>query len=330
MKKNETPLVSFVIPAYNIGEDISACIDSINSQNYQNIEIVVVDDGSSDDTFDVINRMAGENPRIRPFHKENGGAFEARLYGVSKAEGDWIMFSDADDTVTADAVTGLIKHATDGVDIVEGRTNMNNRCLSRCEVSGHLEKQEYVRALFDSVASISLCAKLIRRSLFDKGIIHPSKKIINFEDMLMLFSLIRNSIGAYVAEDVICYNYIFRDNSMRFKSMEIDGWTYLYNQFNEIASEYNNPRINEALWHWQMREAYSAIIMRGRFVKKDTELYHMLVDKATLFPWRPIDAKLMKIIDSEEKQKRTRRINRTMQWIKQRIKKVLTILGIRK
>ena len=324
------PLVSFVIPAYNTGEEISACIDSINSQNYQNIEIVVVDDGSSDDTFDVISRMAGENPRIRPFRKENGGAFEARLYGVSKSEGDWIMFSDADDTVPADAVTSLIRHASADVDLIEGRTNMNNRWLSRCEVSGHMEKHEYVRALFDAVASISPCAKLYRRTLFDSGVVRPKKKISNLEDLLMLLSLIDNARGVYVADDAVCYNYIFRENSMSSKSMEIDKWECLFDMLQKMTGGYESSRINEALWHLKMRVAYGSIVLRGRFIEKDSNLYHQLVDTASDYNWRPVDAKLMKIIDSVEKQKRAYNFNRAKQSLRRGVKKILMALNLKK
>lgn len=86
--------ISVIIPTYNYAEFISACIDSVINQTYQDHEIIVVDDGSNDNTKEVIKKY---NDKILYFFKENGGPSSARNYGIEKATGDYVCFLDADD-----------------------------------------------------------------------------------------------------------------------------------------------------------------------------------------------------------------------------------------
>jgi glycosyltransferase involved in cell wall biosynthesis len=95
-------MISIIIPLYNKQESILKTIKSVLSQDYRNYEIVVVDDGSTDDSVSVVENLHSE--RIKLYQKENGGPSQARNYGVKKAEGDWILFLDADDTLEPGAL----------------------------------------------------------------------------------------------------------------------------------------------------------------------------------------------------------------------------------
>ncbi len=92
------PLVSVVVPTYNRARIIERTIDSILAQTYQDVEVVIVDDGSSDDTRDCIARRYGADPRVRYVHKENGGPATARNVGFKQARGEYIALLDSDDT----------------------------------------------------------------------------------------------------------------------------------------------------------------------------------------------------------------------------------------
>ena len=105
MKEKE--LISVIVIAYNIENYISKCIKSIENQNYKNLEIIIVDDGSTDQTIDKAYQLSLKDTRIRIIKKENGGPSSARNNGLEEAKGDYIVFVDGDDYVSADYVSYL-------------------------------------------------------------------------------------------------------------------------------------------------------------------------------------------------------------------------------
>lgn len=102
------PLVSIVIPAYNVEEYIVFCLDSIRSQSYPNIEAIIVDDGSKDNTATIVKEYAAKNEHFRYVHQENQGSGIARNTGIQNAEGDFLIFIDPDDWVESDYVEKLM------------------------------------------------------------------------------------------------------------------------------------------------------------------------------------------------------------------------------
>lgn len=105
-------LVSVIIIAYNVENYISKCIKSVEKQNYKNLEIIVVDDGSTDETPKVVQSMSLKDKRIRLFCKKNGGPSSARNYGLDVSKGKYILFVDGDDYVAEDYVSYLYKLIT--------------------------------------------------------------------------------------------------------------------------------------------------------------------------------------------------------------------------
>ena len=101
MDKNTTK-VSFVVPCYNVERYVISCINSIVHQDYKNIEIIPVDDGSKDNTGALLDELAKQDDRICPIHKLNGGVSSARNMGIEAATGDYIVFVDGDDYIAAD------------------------------------------------------------------------------------------------------------------------------------------------------------------------------------------------------------------------------------
>ena len=111
--------VSIVIPVYNVEEYLQYSVGSLRQQTYSNIEIILVDDGSTDRSGEICDQYAQEDDRIRVFHVENGGQSRARNIGVQQASSDWIMFLDADDYYNTKAVEYLVALKDQyGVDLV--------------------------------------------------------------------------------------------------------------------------------------------------------------------------------------------------------------------
>ncbi len=119
--RKQHPLVSIIIPVYNVEAYLEECLNSVVAQTYQNLEIILVDDGSPDASGKLCDEFAKQDSRVKVIHKENGGVSSARNRGISEAHGEYIMFVDGDDILADNAATGLIMPAvTGGIDIVFG------------------------------------------------------------------------------------------------------------------------------------------------------------------------------------------------------------------
>ena len=103
------PLVSIVVPIYNMGDSVEKCVQSLISQDYEYLEIILVDDGSKDDSLERCLRLQQENPAIQVYHTENRGSGPARNYGIEQASGRYIYFPDADDKLESTAISTLVR-----------------------------------------------------------------------------------------------------------------------------------------------------------------------------------------------------------------------------
>lgn len=110
---NHQPLVSVVVPAYNVKKYLGRCISSIQQQTYTNIEIILVDDGSTDGTSELCNELAATDSRIHVMHKHNGGLSDARNVGITHCHGEWVSFIDSDDFVSPVFIEALVQAAVE-------------------------------------------------------------------------------------------------------------------------------------------------------------------------------------------------------------------------
>lgn len=109
--KNKKPIVSVIVPAYNVEKYLEQCVSSILSQDYQDFEIIIIDDGSKDSTTDIADRLHESDSRIKVIHKANGGVSAARNTGIENATGDYIAFVDGDDYWAKDYLSYMVSMA---------------------------------------------------------------------------------------------------------------------------------------------------------------------------------------------------------------------------
>ena len=102
------PVVSVIVPIYNAQKYLGKCVESILLQTYQNMEILLIDDGSTDGCFDICEKYASEDERIRVIHKPNGGLVSARKAGAKEATGDYVICVDADDWIEPNYIEALM------------------------------------------------------------------------------------------------------------------------------------------------------------------------------------------------------------------------------
>lgn len=225
--KNEvismTNRISVVVPAYNIGSFLPRCLDSLLNQTWEDMEIIVVNDGSKDDTAAVLDRYAAAHSSIKAVHKENGGVTSARLRGVAEATGDWIGFMDGDDEVEPRMYGRLLENALScGADISHcgHQVVFPDGRVTYVHNSGALRQQDRltgVRDLLDGgEVESSLCTKLFRRELFAGLDAWMDPAIKNNEDYLMNYYLFARADRA-VFEDVCPYHYLLRQGSASFR-----------------------------------------------------------------------------------------------------------------
>ena len=107
-------MVSVIVPAYNMEKYITRCLCSLATQTYRDLQVIVVDDGSTDRTLEIANGIATKDHRITVFHKKNGGVSSARNYGIEKASGEYTFFFDPDDVLEEEAIEVLVKAMNDG------------------------------------------------------------------------------------------------------------------------------------------------------------------------------------------------------------------------
>ena len=101
--------VSIIVPVYNAEDALPRCIDSIINQEYTDFELLLINDGSKDESGNVCDAYARKDPRIRVFHKENTGVSDTRNLGIDEAKGEYIQFLDADDWITPDSTKVLVR-----------------------------------------------------------------------------------------------------------------------------------------------------------------------------------------------------------------------------
>ena len=187
MTENKKPLISVIIPCYNVEKYLYRCVDSIIGQTYKNLEIILVDDGSPDNCGKICDEYAAKDGRIKVIHKENGGLSDARNVAIDVAKGEWLTFVDSDDYLTKDYVDTLynlcIKYKT--------KVTVADWCIFAEGTYPFMSKRKNKEILFSQNGAledmfnqvhfdVSACTKLYHHSLFE-GVRFPKGML--FEDL---------------------------------------------------------------------------------------------------------------------------------------------------
>lgn len=209
-------LISVIIPAYNIEQYIERCLESVCGQTYSRLEIIVIDDGSTDGTGNIIDELAKKDSRIITIHKENGGVSAARNTGLDIAKGDYIGFVDGDDIIESDMYELLLRNALKyQADISHCGYQMvfPNR-VDHYYNTGEVRIQNQYEGVYDLIKADKvepgLWNKLYKRELVSAHRLDNKIKIN--EDLLYNYILFKEA-KISVFEDVSKYHYMIRSNS---------------------------------------------------------------------------------------------------------------------
>ena len=267
------PQISIIIPCYNVeGRIINRCLNSILDQPYQDYEVLLVDDGSSKEAGEMLEKCISMDARIKLYHQENGGASSARNSGISYSTGEYIAFVDADDTITGRYLTEAIYIAQkENADIVYGFIYRGTKELSERpvieespeyeEVSNEWLRERHFRT-FQPDGNKSFgrgpCARLLRRELATA--IHFPEGIPIGEDVIWNLEILEQA-KKKILVDSIWYNYIIYDESVT-RKYSPDIQEKLKPFYNAISKYVKNTPEDKALYLSRIAYDFTNYILR--------------------------------------------------------------------
>lgn len=207
------PLISILSPCYNVEAFLPQCIDSIIKQTYTNLQIVLIDDGSNDDTWSVMQHYAANDTRIEIYHQHNQGVASTRNHLLEKVNGDYVLFVDSDDWIEPDMVSFLVGKAMAGeADIVVCGMVKNDDTPKVQYTEEVLDQDTTVKKfLFHKELSGSLWNKLIKTSLLHG--LRFDRRISYGEDALFCWHVLQQA-HVIVFTDRQLYHYRMNENSL--------------------------------------------------------------------------------------------------------------------
>ncbi len=272
-------LISIVIPVYNSEQYLSNCLESIINQTYKNLEIILVNDGSTDNSLDILKEYQKIDKRIKIINTENHGVSHARNTGIKNTKGEYISFVDSDDTIEIDTIETLYNDLIDSkADLVQCNNLINEYqyfyTYENIKIDG--KKEVYEKFLNENICC-TVWGKLFKRKLFNN--VSFNEIYHNHEDELFLFDIIKNCKTVFL-EKRHMYNYFWnKTGSLTNKETnkkDIELFTIL---FNEVVN-YTNKNHKELF-----KETEEFIIRKLDFLKEfksDISINDFELDKVNI------------------------------------------------
>ena len=256
-------LVSIIVPVYNVEPYIETCIQSLIRQTMGNIEVILVDDGSTDRSGELCDQYAEADERIRVIHKQNGGLSSARNAGISAAKGEYLLFVDSDDYVSASLVEKTVSCAEQNqadvvvfdyqeIELCSGGKQTRTSALP----AGQVIHAESVPQLL--LITPSACNKLYKRSFWEMTqIVYPEGR--NFEDLSVIPRILLQAGRVVYLEGDPLYFYVLRVGSIMRSGAFEKGWEERRKAISDVSNLYFVPskevvlkdRNNPCLKEWR-------------------------------------------------------------------------------
>lgn len=216
------PIVSIIVPVYNVEKYLRSCLDSILAQTFTDWECVLVDDGSTDGSRSICDQYANIDERFVTIHKDNGGVSTARNYGIRTVKGQWITFVDADDELPKEAIDTMFSMVSASIDIViAGYKKFNAFQEVTYEVT---EKHSYIKNRNNAILEIYnpsyysylgyICSKLYKMEIIRQKNILFDESIFVSEDRLFLLTYLSVISGKVCFTTEPVYYYYDRNDSV--------------------------------------------------------------------------------------------------------------------
>jgi glycosyltransferase involved in cell wall biosynthesis len=222
---NNLPKVTVIVPCYNVMQYVKTCIDSVLSQTYTNIELVLIDDGSTDSTNEVIVNSIKDVENVVYIRNKNAGVSNARNTGIIHSSGEYIMFIDSDDYISHNMIFNMykliMKYESDFVRcniqkeyIDEKTTKKEKPVYSKVR---YLDKEKFPKTIYRKILSTetinSVCFSLFKSNIIKQNNLFFREDVYNGEDAIFLMNYINNS-KSIVYTPTPYYHYIIRSTGL--------------------------------------------------------------------------------------------------------------------
>lgn len=206
---------SIIVPVYNVEKYLKNCLDSILSQTYKNFEVIIVNDGSPDNSQKIIDDYKKRDKRIKAYKKENGGLSSARNFGIKKAKGEFLLFVDSDDDINKELLEKINEVATHDTDIIRfqvDKVNGKEHKVDKVETFNMITGEEAFNKLLTSDLFVTAWSSAYNANYFRVNKYeYPEGKI--HEDF-GLTPLVYIKARKVTCIDYVGYNYYVRENSI--------------------------------------------------------------------------------------------------------------------
>lgn len=279
-------LISVIIPVYNVEKYINRCLDSVIGQTYKNIEIILVDDGSTDNSGKICDEYAEKDKRIRVIHKENGGQSEARNYALGVAKGKYITFLDSDDYITKDYIEymyELLKNSSADISICGVQiVNFEDKeyKIDETEVKIYNTKEAFENLLYSEGIEVAVYAKLYPKEYFNDIRFPVGEK---YEDIAII-ALLMNKAKKIVYGNKRCYFYYTRPGSTSksgFNKGELDYIKNVKFMLEYIKSNYSN--VENAILRYQVYANFRILRIILFSKNKNNEIQQQMIKNIKKF-----------------------------------------------
>lgn len=230
------PKISVIVPVYKAEKYLHRCVDSILSQTFTDFELILVDDGSPDNSGVICDEYAVKDMRVKVLHKNNGGVSSARNVGLDSAQGEWLLFLDADDWLSCNTFDECLRIG-DNCDIIRFGYNSvfdENGDITKKRLPDVAALKDYLRLVIERKTTMAIWGAMYKRSIFKLNKIYFDTTIRMGEDWVVLV------------------NVILHSKNIKFLSLPL----YQYNRYNE-ESCVNNFSFGKQL---EMVKAYAMIV----------------------------------------------------------------------
>lgn len=254
-------MLSIVVPVYNVEKYLIRCLDSLANQTLKDIEIILVNDGSTDSSKEICQKYIQNKPQFQLYSKENGGLMSAWMYGLEKCSGDFIGFVDSDDFVAHEMYETMYQVALDKqTDVVMcthyyiDDTGQTEKC--DCPITEGLYEGEQLSSIYKNILpkiggnyiSPSRCNKIIRKSLLESNLQFCDKRISSAEDVNIIVP-VEMSMKRFYYIDRPFYYYYRRQGSIsgNYNPNLFDNYLLLFKKLESAANYYDHPELKNQL-----------------------------------------------------------------------------------
>lgn len=306
---NRQPLVSVVVPAYNVKQYLGRCVSSILEQTYTNIEIVLVDDGSTDGTSELCDRVAVTDSRVHVIHKANGGQAEARNVALSHCRGTWIASVDSDDFVSPVFIEALVCAAMEtNSPIAAVPAGFPFQSVSQCHLDATMADVPQTRVVSSETMQTMLLYQQVDTGsqwhLFRRDIVgnNPYPSGLVYEDLATTYQFVHRANQVAFIDDRNLYAYRTRaDSTMRRRYSHLKGKSAIAVQ-SQLRKDIDK-------WYPQLSDAVASrcfSLCRMVFAQTPTHSSHTVVMKDRQDLWKIISENSRTVLHDPNARKRER------------------------